>query len=132
MFEAREVYDKNGYIPKSLIKKWNEMLIIKIFISSSIAYIVILEILSIENLDDHFHLASYNLVEVPMNHDGKILGVPYINAFDNGLVLMIIFTLGRIVFAYYALYIQWYIESEFSIFTELLLVSIVWFSLTFL
>ena len=105
MFEAREVYDKNGYIPKNFIKKWNEMLIIKVFVTITIAYIVILEVLSIENLNDHFHLASYNLVEVPMNHNGKILERPYIKAFDNGLVLMIVFTLGRIMFAYYALYI---------------------------
>ena len=95
-----------------------------------IAYIVLLEWFS---RLEHFHLASYNLIEIPMKHDGSFINLEQEmwDGYDYGLALMITMTIGRIFFTYYALYIQWNIESEFSIFTELLLVYLSWFNITF-
>ena len=79
MFKAREMYDKDGRIPRKLIKKWNEILIIKIFIGIMLVYIVCLELIS-----RYFgvHLASYNLVEMPMSKDGLFIKEDMKRAFD--------------------------------------------------
>jgi hypothetical protein len=70
MFKAREIYDKNGRIPSKLIKKWSEIRIIYIFLILMICYMGSLEIFSYIT---QFHLASYNLIEVPMKNEGMLI-----------------------------------------------------------
>ena len=67
MFKARELYYNTGQIPKIQIQKWSELRIIKILILSVAIFFFLMSMIP---LVTDWHIASYNLLEQPLENDG--------------------------------------------------------------
>ena len=88
MFYAREEYCKTGNIPKDLIQKWNELRVIKIFIISVAFFFFIVSLIPVFVTDAH--IASYNLLEQPLDNYG-IFELDWIQLdFEEGVAQMIV------------------------------------------
>lgn len=136
VFEAREIYYITDEIPKKIIHKWSEERILKIFLP--ILFVVSGVVItcgmlmktqnSVQNNIPNYFIPNYNTLSYPMINDGDFcivnmkIGFTYMN-----FLISLVSFIEYILLAF-ALNAQWKIEKEYSIFREILLVSICWFS----
>jgi hypothetical protein len=128
MFEAREIYCNTDVMPKTMIWKWREARIIRIFmiivVVNSIVYT------SLGFLQDYgyspINMPNYYTISSAMSTNGKISKVAMTS--DIGLTNCFISAMSFVeyVLLCWALNAQWQIEEEYNIFVELFFVTLVW------
>lgn len=128
MFSAREIYCITDLMPKNMIWRWREDRIIKIFLSIVLFVTAVYMTLGFLNVYGiiSMDIPNWYSLSVPMQMHGKICRVAMTrdmgitNAFISAMSFM------EYVLLCWALNAQWQIESEYNIFVELLLVTVVW------
>lgn len=128
IFRARDLYCRTGKLPQRMIEKWAEIRVMKCFLAGLVLYYLLLVALAAVNSSNH--LASYNLIERAMMNRGLLKLDPMIHDYSEGLGFMIAYNFVESIMLMYALKVQWFIDSEYNIFTETLLVSVTWITLS--
>ena len=128
MFKAREIYCETDAMPKRLIWNWREARVIRIFMScvafGTAVYMALGFLSSFKVID--IAIPNYYVLSSPMKMDGKMCKVQLGKDIGYANASISLMTFFEYVLLCCALNAQWQIESEYNLFLELLLVTIVW------
>jgi hypothetical protein len=128
MFKAREIYCDTETMPKRMIWNWRETRVIKIFMSSvafGTALYMALGFLSSYKVIE-LDVPNYYVLSSPMKLSGKMCKIELTRDLGSTNAFISVMTFFEYVLLCWALNAQWQIESEYNLFLELLLVTIVW------
>lgn len=127
MFDFREIYWQTNRMPKELIRKWRESRVMTIFLAClfgfGITYIILDRLFNI--FPNYNSMGTYIEQWFPfMHYYNDSVGMVSMYSMDQTLICMVSFF--EYMLLLWALYNQMNVESDYSIFREILLISITW------
>mmetsp|Transcript_13206 Transcript_13206/g.22403 ORF Transcript_13206/g.22403 Transcript_13206/m.22403 type:complete len:214 (+) Transcript_13206:352-993(+) len=125
MFEAREIYYNEERIPRKMIQQWDEFrLLFKIFLPLVFLFggaCVISGLLIQYNV----FVPNYNTLSYPLTTNGEF-DLSMTKGYDLMNSFISTFSFLQYLLLLKALNEQWQIESEYSMFYEMLIVTVIW------